>query len=68
MLSDAANHDYTFPTFSLAAGASVRVWVKSGVDTTTDLYWGSGAAIWNSTGDAATLADSGGELVDSCSY
>ena len=42
--------------------------VKSGTDTVTDLYWGSGSAIWNNAGDTAWLRDEQGSLVDSYSY
>jgi hypothetical protein len=68
MLSDASNHDYIFPTFSLAPGATVRVWTKVGANTAADLYWNSGAAIWNNTGDTATLRNQGGQVIDTCSY
>ena len=67
-LRDDANHVFTFPTFTLNAGASVRVWTKSGTDTATDLYWGSGAAIWNNTGDCAYLRDSVGAAIDTYCY
>lgn len=66
-LSDNDTHVYDFPSFSLAPGAAVLVWVKSGTDNATNLYWGSAQAYWNNTGDTAFLRD-GGTLVDSCSY
>ncbi|MEZ4591848.1 MAG: lamin tail domain-containing protein [Chloroflexota bacterium] len=67
-LSDNDGHVYDFPNgFSLAPGAAVQVWVKSGTNTTTSLYWGSAQAFWNNTGDVAYLRN-GGALVDSCSY
>lgn len=67
-LADAQAHVFTFPAFTLGPGASVRVWTKAGVDGQTDLYWGSGQAIWNNTGDTATLRDGGGQVVSVCSY
>ncbi len=67
-LRDDANHVFTFPTFTLNAGASVRVWTKGGADTATDLYWGSGSAIWNNTGDCAYLGDDVGTSVDTYCY
>jgi hypothetical protein len=67
-LRDEANKVFTFPTFTLSPGATVQVWTKSGTNTTTDLYWGSGSAIWNNTGDCAYLRDSGGTAVDTYCY
>jgi hypothetical protein len=68
MLSDIANHVFTFPSFTLAPGATVRVWTKAGTDTTTDLYWGRGSAVWNNTGDCAYLRDGDGGLVSEYCY
>ena len=67
-LEDQASHVFIFPSFTLGAGATVRVWTKSGTDDSTNLYWGSGSAIWNNTGDTAYLRDEVGSLVDSYSY
>jgi hypothetical protein len=67
-LRDDANHVFTFPTFTLAAGATVRVWTGSGSNNSANLYWGSSAAIWNNTGDTATLRNSGGQVIDVCTY
>lgn len=67
-LRDDANHVFTFPSFTLAAGASVRVWTGSGSNNNSNLYWGSGAAIWNNAGDTATLRHSSGQVIDACTY
>jgi hypothetical protein len=67
-LRDEANKVFTFPAFTLSPGAAVQVWTKGGTDTVTDLYWGSGSAIWNNTGDCAYLRDSGGTAVDTYCY
>lgn len=67
-LRDDANHVFTFPTFTLYTGAAVQVWTKSGTNTATDLYWGSGSAIWNNTGDCAYLRDSTGTPIDTYCY
>lgn len=67
-LSDNDSHVYNFPGgFTLAPGAAVLVWVKSGANNATNLYWGSAQAFWNNTGDVAYLRN-GAALVDSCSY
>jgi hypothetical protein len=55
---------YRFPVgFVLPAGASVRVWTKSGTDTETDLYWGSEKAVWADQGGTAYLREPSGTLV-----
>lgn len=67
-LSDNDSHVYNFPGgFTLAPGAAVLVWVKSGANNATNLYWGSAQAFWNNTGDVAYLRN-GATVVDSCSY
>lgn len=50
---------YTFPAFSLAAGATVTVWVKAGTDTATEMYWAAMRG-WNNDGDEVVLRDGGG--------
>jgi phosphatidylserine/phosphatidylglycerophosphate/cardiolipin synthase-like enzyme len=67
-LRDLANNTYTFPTFTLAAGATVKVWTNSGTNDSANLYWGRSQAVWNNTGDTAFLRNAQGELVDQYSY
>jgi phosphatidylserine/phosphatidylglycerophosphate/cardiolipin synthase-like enzyme len=67
-LKDDANNTFTFPSFTLSASASVRVWTKAGAHTGTDLYWGRGSAVWNNTGDCAYLMDGRGVLVSTYCY
>jgi phosphatidylserine/phosphatidylglycerophosphate/cardiolipin synthase-like enzyme len=67
-LRDEANHVYTFPAFTLDAGASVEVWTGSGTDTAGALYWGRSSAVWNNSGDCAILRDAGGTEVDRVCY
>ncbi|MBN1812219.1 MAG: phage tail sheath subtilisin-like domain-containing protein [Anaerolineae bacterium] len=62
-LNDLSRHIFEFPHFLLAPGASVRVWTKRGNNTSTDLYWGRGVAVWSNIGDRAYLRDSKGKLV-----
>jgi pimeloyl-ACP methyl ester carboxylesterase len=59
-LRDARNHVFTFPDFSLSAGASVKVWTKAGTDDAENLFWGRRAAVWNNEGDTAVLRDENG--------
>lgn len=67
-LTDESNNTFIFPEFTLPAAGEVRVWVTSGTDTATDLFWGRGSAVWNNGGDSAILTDANGDLVDICSY
>lgn len=54
---------YTFPKFSLASGASVKVFTGKGVDSLSELYIGMGLPVWNNKGDMATLKDAAGRIV-----
>lgn len=65
---DAANHRYTFSTFSLKGGASVTVHTGTGSNTSSHRYWNSGAYIWNNTGDTAYLVGPTGSPKDTCSF
>lgn len=67
-LSDEVNKTFTFPQFTLAVDAEVFVWTGHGTNDATNLYWQSGSAIWNNDGDTATLKDSSGKVIDSCTY
>lgn len=64
-LKNEENETFRFPTFILKAGAGVTVWTKEGMNTETDLYWGSEVPIWNNHGgDCAYLSDASFQLVD----
>jgi Lamin Tail Domain len=63
-LADAAGNTYTFPAFSLAASAEVRVWVRTGANDAGNLYWSRAQPVWNNSGgDTAYLRDTGGNLL-----
>lgn len=59
---------YTFPNFTLAAGASVTIHTCTGTNTATDRYNGSCRAVWNNEGDTAVLLDASGSIVDTYPY
>ncbi|NLM29234.1 MAG: MBL fold metallo-hydrolase [Methanomicrobiales archaeon] len=64
MITDEGTRNtYTFPLFTLDAGASVTVHTGPGNDTVTDLYWGRKGPVWNNDGDIATLSDPAGGVV-----
>jgi lamin tail-like protein len=67
-VSDRSAHVYRFRTFVLRPRASVTLHTGIGTNTSTQLYWGSRAYIWNNTGDTAYLKNSVGTLRDSCAW
>lgn len=63
-VSDEADHTYTVPDgVTLDPGAQVTLHTGSGEDTATDLYWGSGAPVWNNGGDTVFVRDASGAVV-----
>ncbi|GAA0196691.1 lamin tail domain-containing protein [Haladaptatus pallidirubidus] len=70
-VEDSAGHHYDFPNnYTLTSGGTVRLHTGSGTDSSTDgdLYWSSGSAIWNNSGDTVYLYDSSGNLHTEKSY
>jgi micrococcal nuclease len=68
-LSDESNKIYTFKDINLDANQSVKVYTGCGDDTDTSLYWCfNSSAIWNNSGDTATLKDLSGGVIDTYSY
>lgn len=66
---DATNANvFTFPQFVLATGAEATIWVKSGTNSSTDLFWGRSQAVWNNDGDVAYLRTLSGFEIDACAY
>lgn len=68
IINDEANHIYAFPSFVFVKDQTVTVYTGYGTNTKTDLYWGSGRAIWNNNGDTLYLRNSEGELVLDYTY
>lgn len=68
-LLDESGKNYTFKDFNLAANQSVKIYTGYGDDTGSSLYWCfTSSAIWNNSGDMATLKNPSGEIVDTYSY
>jgi lamin tail-like protein len=65
---DAANHWYTFGTYTLKAGAYVKVHTGKGTNTSTDRYQGRAAYVWNNDKDTAYLYNASSTLIRTCSY
>jgi hypothetical protein len=62
------SHRFTFPSFTLGPGSSVKILKGRGEDSQSELYWGNSLNIWNNGGDVAYLFDAGGSLVDRYPY
>jgi len=68
-LRDDNKNIYTFPdNYKLLSGKSVKVWTKSGTDTSTDLYWGSEEPIWNLGSDCGYLRNEDNVRISSYCY
>ena len=65
---DAADHKFTFPGFNLGVNAEVIVHTGSGVDDSTNLYWGRGSHVWNNNGDTLYVNNSNGTSILIYSY
>jgi hypothetical protein len=58
-------HTYRFPkSFRLGVKKSVTLYTGSGRNSSSRLYWGQGSAVWNNTGDTATLVNRNGRVLD----
>jgi hypothetical protein len=68
ILHDTSSHRFSFPSFRLKAHAAVKIHTGSGSDTAKNLFWDSTQYIWNNDGDTATVDNSNGTKVDSCTY
>lgn len=68
IIKDNANHIYRFPSIILQPGQEIVLHTGKGVNTSHDLYWGRGQAVWNNDHDTAYLYNAQGELVDQYSW
>ena len=65
---DKAHHVYTFPSFKLKPGKSVKLHSGKGSNTSSNLYWDRGWYVWNNDGDKAILRTSSRTLKDTCTW
>ncbi|MFB3766450.1 MAG: MBL fold metallo-hydrolase [Methanotrichaceae archaeon] len=63
ILDSSGERVYTFPEFSLASGALVKVFSGSGSNGPSKLYMRLGSPVWSNDGDIATLKDTSGHIV-----
>jgi hypothetical protein len=67
-LKDASGNTFTFPSYTLPLNATVTVHACNGADTADTLYTHKCSAIWNNSGDTASLYDASGALVSTFTY
>jgi len=64
VLCDLAEHCFTFPSGAqIAPEGQVFLFTGHGQSDRTRFFWGSSSAIWNNSGDTATLFDQGGRMI-----
>ncbi|MFJ2769949.1 lamin tail domain-containing protein [Streptomyces sp. NPDC087300] len=67
-LKDNTGYTYTFGSYKIGAGKTVKVRTGKGSNASGVRYWGRGSYVWNNTGDKARLLKPSGSLQDSCSW
>ncbi len=68
-LADASSsHRFIFPEITLAAGESIKIITGCGNTTDSELFWCSRGAVWNNSGDRASLRNADGIEVSSLAY
>lgn len=67
-LLDAAQHAYSFPTFMLPPGGTVKIWTGIGTNDAQNLFWGRRQGVWNNTGDIGILSDTAGREISRFAY
>ncbi|CAM5237349.1 Lamin tail domain-containing protein OS=Streptomyces alboniger OX=132473 GN=CP975_10150 PE=4 SV=1 [Streptomyces alboniger] len=67
-LKDNTGYTYTFGSYNIGAGKTVKVRTGKGTNASGVRYWGRGSYVWNNTGDKARLVKPSGSLQDSCSW
>lgn len=67
-VEDVALHVFTFPQLVLEPGEEVTVWTGRGSADANNLHWGRRQAVWNNTGDTATLRRPDGTVASQYAY
>ncbi|MFJ9677193.1 lamin tail domain-containing protein [Streptomyces sp. NPDC101194] len=67
-LKDDTGYTYTFGSYTVGAGKTVKVHTGKGRNGSGHVYWNRGSYVWNNTGDKARLIKPSGKLQDSCSW
>ncbi len=67
-VSDAAGATYSFSSLSLAPGETVTLHTGSGSDSSSDVYWNRGSAVWNNGGDTVFVETDSSSRATSRAY
>ncbi|GHC66623.1 hypothetical protein GCM10010349_39400 [Streptomyces flavofungini] len=67
-LKDNTGYTYTFGSYKIGAGKTVKVRTGKGTNASGVRYWGRGSYVWNNTSDKARLLKPSGAHRDSCSW
>lgn len=67
-LRDKTGYTYRFPTFTLKAGATVKVHTGKGTASSYNRYYNFTWYVWNNGGDTAYLKNASGTTVDTCTW
>ncbi|MGX2997560.1 lamin tail domain-containing protein [Streptomyces sp. JNUCC 64] len=67
-IKDNAGFTYTFGSYKIGAGKTVKVRTGKGDNVSGVRYWGRGWYVWNNDRDKARLIKPNGSLKDSCSW
>ncbi|MYY83529.1 MULTISPECIES: lamin tail domain-containing protein [unclassified Streptomyces] len=67
-LKDDTGYTYTFGSYKIGAGKTVKVRTGKGSDASGVRYWGRSNYVWNNTGDKARLIKPSGSQLDSCKW
>ncbi|WSJ91120.1 lamin tail domain-containing protein [Streptomyces sp. NBC_01304] len=67
-LKDNTGYTYTFGSYRIGAGKTVKVRTGVGTNASGVVYWDRGWYVWNNTGDKARLIRPTGTQRDSCTW
>ncbi|MEU5684610.1 lamin tail domain-containing protein [Streptomyces venezuelae] len=67
-LKDDTGYTYTFGSYNIGAGKTVKVRTGKGSNASGVRYWGRTNYVWNNTGDKARLIKPSGSQLDSCKW
>ncbi|GGO44830.1 MULTISPECIES: lamin tail domain-containing protein [Streptomyces] len=67
-LKDNTGYTYTFGSYKIGAGKTVKVRTGKGSNGAGYVFWGRAAYVWNNTSDKARLIKPSGSQLDSCSW